>query len=138
MIRQIFTFGYGQHLPDGTPLAHRYVVITAADPGLARQIMEAHHGEKWAMQYDSEEAAGVERWGLRLHAEYDVDTPVAQPPQPPNTVLCGICGTPTRMTGTKRCNRCWELEKRVLNDPTLTLAILAREGYVNDHTQETT
>lgn len=133
MIRQIFTFGSGHRSRAGTPLGHCYVVITATDKALARQIMEAHHGATWAFQYNSEDEAGVERWGLHLHAEYDIDTPVAPPPQPPNTVPCGICGTPTRMTGTQRCDRCWELETRVLSDPTLALAILAREGYVNDH-----
>lgn len=39
-------------------------------------------------------------------------------------VPCELCGTPTPMTGTRRCNRCWELESRVQADPELTLTIL--------------
>ena len=40
-------------------------------------------------------------------------------------VPCGLCGTPTRMTGTKRCDRCWELEARIHANPDLAEAILA-------------
>lgn len=29
------------------------------------------------------------------------------------TVPCTTCGTPTEMTGTKKCNRCWEVETRL-------------------------
>ncbi len=29
------------------------------------------------------------------------------------TVPCETCSTPTRMTGTKRCNNCWEVESRM-------------------------
>lgn len=32
---------------------------------------------------------------------------------PPETTLCETCGTPTRLTGTKRCNNCWEVEKHL-------------------------
>ena len=39
-------------------------------------------------------------------------------------VSCEICGTPTAMTGTKRCDRCWELEKRILREPDLARRIL--------------
>lgn len=28
-------------------------------------------------------------------------------------VPCETCGTETFMTGTKRCDRCWELERRL-------------------------
>jgi len=28
-------------------------------------------------------------------------------------VPCGICGKPTLMTGTKRCDGCWEIEHRI-------------------------
>ena len=41
------------------------------------------------------------------------------------TVPCGLCGTLTIMTGTKRCDRCWELEKRVQREPELAARILA-------------
>lgn len=40
-------------------------------------------------------------------------------------VPCGLCGTPTTMLGTKRCDRCYELESRVNADPELTQRILA-------------
>jgi len=40
-------------------------------------------------------------------------------------VPCGICGTPTRMLGTKRCDPCWELETRIRHAPELARKILA-------------
>lgn len=42
----------------------------------------------------------------------------------PETVPCGLCGTPTHMTGTKRCDRCRELESRIKGDPELARRIL--------------
>ena len=42
----------------------------------------------------------------------------------PETVPCGICGIATRMTGTKRCDRCWELETRIKADPEIARQIL--------------
>jgi len=41
-------------------------------------------------------------------------------------VHCGLCDILTAMTGTKRCDRCWELEKRIEADPELAKRILAR------------
>jgi hypothetical protein len=29
------------------------------------------------------------------------------------TVPCDTCGEPTTFTGTKRCNNCWEVERRI-------------------------
>lgn len=43
---------------------------------------------------------------------------------PASEVPCGICGTPTTMTGTKRCDRCWELERRIQANPALARKIL--------------
>jgi hypothetical protein len=43
----------------------------------------------------------------------------------PATVPCGLCGKATRMTGTKRCDGCWELESRIQGDPALAARILA-------------
>lgn len=40
------------------------------------------------------------------------------------TVPCGLCGKPTTSTGTKRCDRCWELERRIQSDPEIALRIL--------------
>ena len=40
------------------------------------------------------------------------------------TCLCEICGDVTPYTGTRRCNRCWELEKRITSDPHLARKIL--------------
>lgn len=40
------------------------------------------------------------------------------------TVPCGICGRDTPMLGTKRCDRCWELENRIHMDPDLARKIL--------------
>lgn len=42
----------------------------------------------------------------------------------PEVVACGVCGTPTRMLGTKRCDRCWELERRIRHNPDLARKIL--------------
>ena len=39
-------------------------------------------------------------------------------------VPCSLCGTPTPYTGTKRCNRCWELESRIQAAPVLAEKIL--------------
>ncbi len=41
-------------------------------------------------------------------------------------VPCEICGQPTSMTGTKRCNRCWDLERRIRMDPSLAERIVTR------------
>jgi hypothetical protein len=53
-----FTFGLG------TANAKCYVVIHDTWSS-ARREMVRRYGEKWAFQYPSAEAAGVERWGLR-------------------------------------------------------------------------
>lgn len=42
------------------------------------------------------------------------------------TVPCGLCGNPTRMLGTERCDGCWELEKRIQQEPELARTILDR------------
>lgn len=47
-----------------------------------------------------------------------------EPFREPETVPCGLCGTSTRMTGTKRCDRCWELESRIQGNPELARRIL--------------
>jgi hypothetical protein len=41
-----------------------------------------------------------------------------------DTVPCGICDAPTRMLGTKRCDRCWELECRIRCSPDIARQIL--------------
>ena len=40
------------------------------------------------------------------------------------TVPCEICGDQTPMTATKRCDRCWELERRIEADPKIARKIL--------------
>lgn len=30
-----------------------------------------------------------------------------------DTIPCEICKAPTQMKGTKRCNNCWEVERRL-------------------------
>lgn len=55
----IFTFGHGQeHFG-------RFVAIKALSSGDARAEMFRRFDEKWSMQYESREEAGVERWKLR-------------------------------------------------------------------------
>jgi uncharacterized CHY-type Zn-finger protein len=39
-------------------------------------------------------------------------------------IVCGICGGPTTMQGTKRCDSCYELESRIKRHPSLTRKIL--------------
>lgn len=38
---------------------------------------------------------------------------------------CELCGQKTKMTGTKRCDRCWELETRIASDLELAKKIIA-------------
>lgn len=52
--------------------------------------------------------------------------PKAEGPLGVLVVPCELCEAPTKMTGTKRCNRCWELEKRIHSDPTLARKILEK------------
>jgi hypothetical protein len=37
---------------------------------------------------------------------------------------CKWCGTKTHNTGTKECDRCWELRKRIEQNPDLSERIL--------------
>lgn len=48
------------------------------------------------------------------------------------TVPCELCGVPTQMLGTKRCNRCWELENRIRDNPDIAEHILQREKKRDD------
>lgn len=43
----------------------------------------------------------------------------------PDFYPCGLCGKPTRMTSTKRCDNCWEMEGRMQRNPDVALRILA-------------
>lgn len=54
---------------------------------------------------------------------HSVPVPPAVPPAP-DTVPCGLCQNPTPMKGTRRCDRCWELEKRVQADPAIARRVL--------------
>ena len=40
-------------------------------------------------------------------------------------IPCRLCKEPTRMLGTKLCDRCWELETRIHYDPKLAIQILS-------------
>lgn len=48
------------------------------------------------------------------------------------TVPCGLCETPTKSTGTQRCDRCWELERRIDSDRELARRILDQPIPSND------
>lgn len=41
---------------------------------------------------------------------------------------CGLCGRPTPMHGTKRCDRCYELESRIRDNPELAVKVLLADG----------
>ena len=53
-----FTWGYGQKHPNS------YTVIKG-NYGQAREEMVRRHGQSWAFQYSSAEAAGVKEWKLK-------------------------------------------------------------------------
>ena len=59
MAKFYFTVGFGQPREGG------YHVIEAEDSGEARKQMFRNFGDKWSMQYDSAEEAGVEKFNLR-------------------------------------------------------------------------
>jgi hypothetical protein len=40
------------------------------------------------------------------------------------TVKCELCGELTAMTGTKRCDRCWEVERWVTANPEIAGKVL--------------
>lgn len=42
------------------------------------------------------------------------------------SIACGLCGTSTPMLGTKRCDRCFELEMRVNAAPALAEKVLGK------------
>jgi len=48
-------------------------------------------------------------------------------PEVPNddTIGCKLCNRPTRMLGTKLCDPCWELQRRIEYNPEMALKILA-------------
>ncbi len=45
-------------------------------------------------------------------------------------IACKLCGKPTEYSGTKLCDRCWELEHRIYMDPELAIKILKDMGYL--------
>lgn len=73
MSEHIFTFGFG------CSLANCFVAIEAESAGAAREKMFEVYGPRWAFQYESREAAGVERFGLR---EVPLGAPVEYEVQP--------------------------------------------------------
>ena len=42
------------------------------------------------------------------------------------TVPCELCGLQTQMAHTKRCDWCWELERRIRETPEIAWRILIR------------
>jgi len=43
------------------------------------------------------------------------------------TVPCKFCGTPTRMTTTKQCDRCWEVRVRLQYLPKKVLELIMQD-----------
>lgn len=61
-----------------------------------------------------------------VQAALAVVAPAPAPkPSEPETCPCGLCGKPTLMTGTKRCDNCWEMEGRIRRNPEIARKILA-------------
>ena len=56
--------------------------------------------------------------------------PIINTPIERTTVPCRLCGTSTPMTGTRLCDGCWELERRVLMDPELARSVLANHDHM--------
>ncbi len=50
----------------------------------------------------------------------------------PDTVPCEICGTPTPMTGTRRCDPCWEAERHAVCNPVELEDLVRRLARVID------
>jgi hypothetical protein len=134
-----FTFGEN-HGAD----RNGFIKITAPSMLDARAAMHKIHGAKWAFCY---EEADLNRAffpkGEMAHFNYNLTgipeldpVPILiyvngyAPPQgayfavKTKPVPCGLCDKPTEMAGTRRCNRCWELEKRIQADPGIARKIL--------------
>lgn len=45
----------------------------------------------------------------------------------PEEIPCIVCGDPTIHTGTRNCNRCWELKVRIRNDKDIAIKIVLAE-----------
>lgn len=61
----IFTFGFSHTDPvTGESRAKKFTRIQAEDIEQARQRMNDTFGRQWAFVYESEEEAGVAKWGL--------------------------------------------------------------------------
>lgn len=59
MKEYIFTFGFGQKYQGC------FYVVEAKDADEARDTMINRFGTQWSMQYDSRDAAGVEKFNLK-------------------------------------------------------------------------
>ena len=59
LVKFYFTFGFGQGHDSC------YTIIEAEDSNKAREEMNRKWGNRWGFQYESKEAAGVERFNLR-------------------------------------------------------------------------
>lgn len=59
MKEYIFTFGFGQKYQGC------YHAVEAKDADEARKVMIGKFGTQWSMQYDSRDAAGVEKFNLK-------------------------------------------------------------------------
>lgn len=69
-----FTFGFGHvHPVTGESLANCYTTIMG-DVNTTRALMAEKFGNKWAFQYPSREAAGVEKYNLK-YVEYPDECP---------------------------------------------------------------
>lgn len=66
----IFTFGVGQvNAHTGERMGNRFVRIYADSSENARKEMFHRFGRIWSMQYESEEQAGIKKWGLIEYTE---------------------------------------------------------------------
>jgi hypothetical protein len=45
------------------------------------------------------------------------------------TVPCTLCGKPTLMLGTKLCDSCWEISRRIESEPSKAIKVLESLGY---------
>lgn len=62
----VFTFGFGHECVCGRALGSCYTIVEPTDEQTSRERMFARWGRKWAFDYPTTEAAGVDTWGMQL------------------------------------------------------------------------
>lgn len=88
----IFTFGNGHEL-NGESLGRRFVRIHGTNPAARRKMID-HFGIRWSHQYATEEAAGVQQFGLT-----ELPLPPASEPDGPAILGSDLRGLSSKEPG---------------------------------------